>query len=258
MVGDVMERDPRLASEADAWSPSVDPNAAVSHHVRPLETPQGLAGAPEHDWAAAQRLVMPLLRPPGMIGTPLGFVDEAWRSAEATRAHHEIVVDPGPLDLAVVYAIPAEGFAVIVNGDHLVSWRVDAAALRGAALANLAAWSEAAPWTDEVSGGRRVISSATGDGWDAARILLPDVRAHLAEELGAGDRVLVGLPERDLLVATSLRAEDPDFATLFAAFVSEQAEGTDESIDPRIFELVGGELVALEMDGAGERPATEP
>ena len=30
-------------------------------------------------------------------------------------------------------------------------------------------------WTDEVSGERRLLSSDTGDGWDAARILLPEV-----------------------------------------------------------------------------------
>ena len=36
---------------------------------------------------------------------------------------------------------------------------------------------QTAPWTDEVSGDRRLICSDTGNGWDAARILLPDVMA---------------------------------------------------------------------------------
>ena len=56
----------------------------------------------------------------------------------------------------------------------------------------------AAPWTDEVSGERRLISSDTGNGWDAARILLPEVVAHLVAELGPVGRILVGLPERHL------------------------------------------------------------
>ena len=51
-------------------------------------------------------------------------------------------------------------------------------------MRNLAAWSASAPWTDEVSGERRLISSDTGNGWDAVRILLPEVTAHLTSELG--------------------------------------------------------------------------
>ena len=62
-----------------------------------------------------------------------------------------------------------------------------------------------APWTDEISGDRRLVSSDTGDGWDAARILLPEVVAHLTPELAPYGRILVGLPERHLLTAASLR-----------------------------------------------------
>ena len=51
-------------------------------------------------------------------------------------------------------------------------------------MSNLLTWSASAPWTDEISGERRLVSSDTGDGWDAARILLPDVVDHLTRELG--------------------------------------------------------------------------
>ena len=40
-------------------------------------------------------------------------------------------------------------------------------------MRNLAAWAADAPWTNEVSGERRLISSDTGDGLDAVRILRP-------------------------------------------------------------------------------------
>ena len=105
------------------------------------------------------------------------------------------------------------------------------------------AWSATAPWTDEVSGDRRLLSSDTGDGNDAARILLPDVRDHLARELGVAGRVLVGLPERHLLVAGTLRPGDAEFAALFSDFVVEHSGGADEPVDRRVFELVGGQLV---------------
>ena len=73
-------------------------------------------------------------------------------------------------------------------------------------------------------------------------------------------RILVGLPERHLLTAGSLRPDDDDFAALFADFVVEQSGGADEPIDRRVFELVDGRLV--EFDGAdaglmaGDRGAT--
>jgi uncharacterized protein YtpQ (UPF0354 family) len=111
------------------------------------------------------------------------------------------------------------------------------------ALRNLAAWSSEAAWTDEVSGDRRLLSSDTGDGWDAVRVLLAEVRDHLARELGAAGRVLVGLPERHLLIAGTLRPGDEEFAALFADFVVEHSGGADEPIDRRVFELSGGRLV---------------
>src|SRR3712207_8474931 len=70
------------------------------------------------------------------------------------------------------------------SSDVCSSDRIDGAGLQQAALRNLARWSATAPWTDEVSGDRRLLSSDTGDGWDAARILLPEVREHLQRELG--------------------------------------------------------------------------
>ena len=115
--------------------------------------------------------------------------------------------------------------------------------IQDAALSNLSAWSATATWTDEVSGERRLISSDTGDGWDAARILLPEVVDHLVAELGSIGRILIGLPERHLLTAASLRPDDPDFAALFADFIIEQSGAADEPIDRRVFELVDGRLV---------------
>jgi hypothetical protein len=54
--------------------------------------------------------------------------------------------------------------------------------------------------------------------------------------------VLVGLPDRDLLMASALRSDDEGFGELFADFVIEHSGGADEPIDRRVFELVDGEL----------------
>jgi hypothetical protein len=229
----------------------IDPDAPVSGHVPPPASHAPALEAPEHDWSHAARLIFPTFRPVGTQGVRFDEIDPQAIVAQASRAHVAPLVDEGPAGLPVVYSIPAGGFDIIVNVDHLLSWGVDPTAIQDAALANLAAWSATAPWTDEASGARRLLSSDSGDGWDAARILLPEVRAHLASELGSSGRVLVGLPERHLLIAGALRPDDAEFAGLFAEFVVEQSGGADEPIDRRVFELVDGRLVEF----AGAAPA---
>ena len=223
----------------------IDPDAPVSGHVpAPVEShASSIAASPEHDWTAASGILFPLLRPAGTPGLEVASIDGAVLAADAARSHSQPLVDEGPAGLAVVYAIPGPGFDVIVNGDHLLSWGVPASEVQDAALRNLAAWSAGASWTDEVSGERRLISSDTGDGWDASRILLPEVRSRVATELAPVGRVLVGLPERHLMIAGALRPGDDEFAALFADFVVESSGAADEPVDRRVFELVDGMLV---------------
>src|SRR3954454_3054422 len=227
---------PDILARIDATSPVSGHHPAAEHVASPAESP-------EHDWDAASAVLFPLLRPPGAQGLVVAEIDAAALAADAGRTHSQPLVDEGPCGLSVVYGLHAGGFDVIVNGDHLLSWGVAPEAIQEAALRNLAAWSAKAAWTDEVSGERRLISSDTGDGWDAARILLPEVVDHLVAELGSVGRILIGLPERHLLTAASLRPDDPDFAALFADFIIEHAGAADEPIDRRVFELVDGRLV---------------
>ena len=225
-------------SDAD---PAFPGGSEASREASTPGTPfPGVSLAPEHDWPAAAALLYPVLRPAGTIGMPLDSLATPMSAAGDTKP----VIDPGPADLVVAYAISATGFDILASGDHVAAWSVSAAALREAALQNLAAWSAGAPWSEEVEGRRRILSSDTGDGWDASRILLPEVTAHLATTLGQRSaRVLVGLPARHLLVAGAFQADDPEFAPLFADFVRDYAEDSDEAIDLRVFELVGGHLV---------------
>jgi hypothetical protein len=202
--------------------------------------PPGVSLAPEHDWSAAAVLLFPVVRPPGTAGVPLDGLATPTSAAGDTRP----VIDAGPADLVVAYAISAPGFHVLASGDHLAGWSVPNALLRDAAYRNLAEWAAGAPWSEEVEGGRRILSSDTGDGWDAARILLPDTMTYLELTLGAdGSRVLIGIPARHLLLAGALRPDDPEFGPLFADFVADYAEDADEPIDRRAFELISGRLL---------------
>lgn len=233
-----------LRTEAPDVLGPIDPDAPVSGHRPPPEPTAPTADAPEHDWAAAKSRVFPLLRPRGTVGTP---VDEARSLSLADGvANTDPIVEPGPAGLTVVYGIAAEGFAVLVNAEHLLSWGVDGAELHGSAMANLAAWSVEAAWDEERTDERRILSSSTGDGYDAARVLLPEARARIAEfatDSPAGSRVLVGLPERDLLVAGVLIPGDDEFVGLFREFLAEQMGAAIIPIDDRVFELRAGELI---------------
>ena len=197
----------------------------------------------EHSWETAAPILYPVLRPVGTPGLRLATIT----TPSSAAGNVEQLLDDGPADLAIAYAITAGGFDILANGDHLAAWSVSPATLREAAFRNLGAWAAGAPWSIDADGRRRVISSDTGDGWDASRILLPDTISHLEGELrGPGDRVLVGLPARHLLVAATLREDDPEFAALFADFVLEYAGDSDEAIDRRLFELRGGEVILFD------------
>jgi hypothetical protein len=232
-----------LRDTAPDYLAPIDATAPVSGHSPAPTSATSLAETPEQDWSVARGLLYPAFRPVGTIGLAVDSIDRENLAAHSAQSHAQPLLDVGPAGLPVVYTIDAGAYDIVVNGDHLLSWNVDPSEIQDAALGNLATWSATAPWTDEVSGDRRLISSDTGHGWDAARIMLPDVIAHLQSELGSVGRILIGVPERHLMTAGSLRPGDDDFATLFAEFIVEHSGGADEPIDRRVFELVDGRLV---------------
>ena len=217
----------------------IDEQAPVSGHQPPASMGESPALAVEHEWSAAAEHIFPVLRPTGTHGTMLADMNADTLAAEGLKKHALPLIDAGPADLAVAYALRASAYDVLVNADHLLAWGVTADQLRERAMENLRAWSASAPWSDELQGERRLMSSDTGDGGDAARILLPEVRAHLVGECGGPSRVLVALPDRDLLVAGSLGPGDQAFAGQLATFVAEVFEGAHEPIDRGLFELAG-------------------
>jgi uncharacterized protein YtpQ (UPF0354 family) len=211
--------------------------------------PHLASSAPEHDWKAASAYLFTVLRPTGTPGRLMDSIESGHPAVESSHTRAEPLVDPGPAGLRIAWVIRTPSFDILVNADHLQSWGVDPDVVRTTALENLRTWSARSPWTDELSGTRRLLASDTGDGGDAARILLPEVRAHLTAELGEGARVLVGLPHRDLLVAAALRPDDPDFLGQFTAFVADAADA-DDPIDARTFELAGDDIIPLEPASA--------
>lgn len=218
-------------------------DAARMDDAQAAATATPISLSAQQSWDAAAPILFPVLRPAGTPGLHLDTV----MTPSSTAGSVDPLLDDGPVDLEIAYAISSGGFDVLANGDHLAAWGVAPATLREAAFRNLEAWAARASWSIDAADHRRVISSDTGDGWDASRILLTDAIAYLEGELGGpGDRVLVGLPARHLLVAGTLHADDPEFALLFADFVLEYAGDSDEAIDRRLFELRGGQVVLFD------------
>jgi hypothetical protein len=233
--------------QAAATSPlltPIDPDAPVSGHRPPPEPTIPAAEMPENDWSKAQSIVMPTLRPAGTPGLSFDAVAAADLGREGAPQRQPIIA-AGPADLVVAFVLPSPGFDVIVTAEHLLAWGVGGQELAEAAMANLERWSVDAAWSvEEDEDGRRIVSSASGDGWDAARILVAGARERLRSDLGGG-RILVGLPDRDLLVAARLTPGDAEFGALFATFVADQADAADDPIERRVLELVGDGLVAF-------------
>ena len=128
---DLADEPPAAIRDAppDILSP-IDDSSPVSGHVPPPEKTASPVDLPEHDG-----------RSPGpSSGRRSGrSVRGACRSRPSTatslaqrsmQSHAQPLIDSGPAGLPVIYTIPAGGFDVVVNGDHLLSWGVGRSSCR--------------------------------------------------------------------------------------------------------------------------------
>lgn len=233
-----------LRTEAPKVLVPIDEDAPISGHRPPPELEVPGASRPEHEWSAARTVVFPLLRPAGGDGVAVDQLSTI--SLAGSLANTAPVMREGPVGLAIVYGIAAQGFSVLVNAEHVLAWGISGDVLHEAAMTNLAEWSAQAEWVEERTDERWLLSSATGDGYDASRILLPEAReriTRLAEGTEAGTRILIGLPDRDLLVAAPLHAGETEFAEIFGEFLAEQYAAAIMPIAEHALELRGPELV---------------
>ncbi len=144
----------------DILSP-IDATAPVSGHVPAPAAPSSPVDAPEHDWTMASGLVRPAFRPVGTQGLRLESFDRESLTQHSMQSHSQPIIDAGPADLPVVYTIPAGGFDIVVNGDHLVTWGVEPVALQDAAIRNLSTWSASATWSTRPSWRTRWASTSS-------------------------------------------------------------------------------------------------
>ncbi len=132
------------------------------------------------------------------------WVQEVGQQLELAR------VDFAP-GLVLCFAVDEPKRLAYVTQEMLAEWDMPMERLQQIAQDNLARKSIDLPLTvlDGEDDRPLAVIINTQDGYDAARLAIPSIRENLAEQLG--DEYLVGLPNRDFLIAFTNR--DPEMQT---------------------------------------------
>lgn len=163
-----------------------------------------------------------------------------------------------PSDYAQRYDIAARSFqanvveALVIDDAHatryvrtqdLTAWQVDLDSLLTPAERALWQSSQALELKPEsptdTSQPGKFLTLTTHDGYDAARLVLPELRDALAKQLGTP--YFVAVPNRDFLVAWS---SDYAFADQFRAKVREDFGARSYPVSPQVFRVDGERIQA--------------
>jgi uncharacterized protein YtpQ (UPF0354 family) len=150
---------------------------------------------------------------------------------------------PLPGRLAVLYVVDTEDAFTLVRPEDVERWGATVAELQELALDNLLAQTnEDEPLLCEPSGGQKLCGWASSDGYDAARMLVPELRDQIVEELGGPAAYAV--PMENVFIALALDVlEKGDTEELFRVKLQRDFQTSDDPLSPDIFVERGGELV---------------
>jgi len=176
----------------------------------------GLDRVGDVDFAAAAPLVLPQIR------------SRSWLDQRGTFGDSGLVHTALADELVTVYVIDDANSMVFVCREHLRRWRKEPADLHNLALANLSRRGE--PMPDAPAGAGVVVQS--GDGFDAARVLL----------LGKRDGLLVAIPERDTLWVGPEAGQDLE---RLMATTEAIAAHSAHPVSAQVFRVTGGQLEAV-------------
>lgn len=150
----------------------------------------------------------------------------------------------GPLTegLIVIYAIeePNEKVRYVTYQD-LRDWGVSHTTVHVTAVKNLDRLTEGKRVTklDRPEGGRPMLIWNLQDGYDAARLLLPERLNEFAEAVPG--RLVLGVPHRNWLVA--IGDQDPELVALVQAKVQHEHRNADFPVSPYLYTWDGEQLV---------------
>lgn len=193
---------------------------------------------PEPDSIDPQTLlgrVMPMVK-------PLALLNEVYERKLPMLAYRPLAGD-----LLLAYVIDQGDSVGYLNERHLRTWNVTEAELHQRALANLRAkaWT---PYPGVLGAGKGALMIFNSrDGYDAARIVLPEMFAEFQARLPGA--LVIGVPNRDFLIAFS-DANRRVFAQI-AAQVATDAQTQAQALTAQLFTFEDGQLVVYDAPHGG-------
>jgi uncharacterized protein YtpQ (UPF0354 family) len=181
-------------------------------------TESGLDRVADVDFAAAAPILLPQIR------------SRQWVESQGAFGDAALVQRPLNADLVTVYVIDSPHCMVFVCREHLRHWRKTEADLHNLALANLARLDR--DRLRAVAGGDEPVVLQTGDGFDAARVLL----------LEQAEGLLVAIPERDTLWVGPEQGQN--LAQLMA-ITEAIARQSSHPVSPNLYRITDGHLAPL-------------
>jgi len=176
----------------------------------------GLDRAEDLEFAVAAAQLLPQVR------------SRAWIEQQGTFGDSGLVSTPINDELATVYVVDDSNCMVFICRAHLKRWQKDVADLHNLALGNLRRLGSNG--LDPSTDGPVLLQS--GDGFDAARLLLLEQQEGL----------LVAVPDRDTLWAG---APDGQNLEQLMAATEELAEKATHPVSPSLFRVTDGRLEAV-------------
>jgi uncharacterized protein YtpQ (UPF0354 family) len=142
-------------------------------------------------------------------------------------------------DLDVIYAVQGDHYFTVATKDDLARWGQSADEIDSLALSNLEKQTNKnQKLLCEPSGGQKLCGWASGDGYDASRMLVPGLRRQIVKELGGP--AVYAVPLESVFVALTR-----NYAPVIKGKVLQEFTTGKNPLSPELFEERNGRLVAL-------------
>jgi uncharacterized protein YtpQ (UPF0354 family) len=212
VLGDAYKQ---YASDPDRQDEIVD--GLVQEAVRRMED-----GNTKRSFSDARDQLMPLLK----------------RRVDVSRIENDPAVKQFD-DLDVIYAVQGDHYLTVATKDDLARWGQSVDDVDSLALSNLEKQTNKdQKLLCEPSEGQKLCGWASGDGYDASRMLVPGLRRQIVKELGGP--AVYAVPLESVFVALTR-----NYAPVIKGKVLQEFTTGKNPLSPELFEERNGQLVAL-------------
>lgn len=142
-------------------------------------------------------------------------------------------------DLDIIYAVQGDHYFTVATEDDLDRWGKSVVEIDSLAISNLEKQTnKEQKLLCEPSGGQKLCGWASGDGYDATRMLVPGLRSQIVKELGGP--AVYAVPLESVFVALTR-----NYAPVIKGKVLQEFTTGENPLSPELFEERNGQLVPL-------------